>query len=187
MSRPPVVTPLTTLPDLLLVAPQCHRDERGFFVERWNAPAFAALGLPAFVQDNHSRSQQGTLRGLHFQAPPHAQGKLVSVVRGRVFDVAVDLRTHSATYGRWASVTLDGDEPQWLWVPAGFAHGFLVLSAWADVLYKVTAGYAPEAEGGLAWNDPEVGIDWPLQPDRPPMLSGKDATWPRLSALRSPF
>ena len=187
MSGAPTMTRLTSLPELVLVAPPCHRDARGFFVERWNATVFAAMGLPAFVQDNHSRSPRGTLRGLHFQAPPHAQGKLVSVVRGRVFDVAVDLRTDSATYGRWAGVTLDGDDPAWLWVPAGFAHGFLVLSAWADVFYKVTVGYAPEAEGGLAWNDPDVGIDWPLQPGIAPLLSAKDAAWPSLCELRPPF
>ena len=186
-ARTPTVTPLDTLPDVLLIAPHVHRDERGFFVERWNAVAFAALGLPAFVQDNHSRSYRGVLRGLHFQAPPHVQGKLVSVVRGRVFDVAVDLRVGSPTYGRWAGTTLDGDHPAWLWLPAGFAHGFLVLSAEADVLYRVTAGYAPASQGGLAWDDPEVGIDWPLEAGVAPMLSAQDTAWPRLAALRSPF
>ena len=187
MARTPAVIPLDTLPDVLLIAPHVHHDSRGFFLERWNERTFASLGLPAFVQDNHSRSQRGVLRGLHFQAPPHGQGKLVSVVRGRIFDVAVDLRVGSPTYGRWAGVTLDGDQPAWLWLPAGFAHGFLILSDEADVLYKVDAGYAPESEGGLAWDDPEVGIDWPREPGVAPILSAKDRAWPRLAALRSPF
>lgn len=183
----PTVAPLPTLPDLWLVTPRVHRDERGFFTERWTAPGFAELGLPAFVQDNHSRSERGTLRGLHYQAPPHAQGKLVSAIRGRVFDVAVDLRTRSPTYGRWDGVVLDGDEPAWLWVPPGFAHGFLVLSEEADVCYKVTDRYAPENEGGVAWNDPDVGIAWPLGADRAPKLSAKDGALPRLADVRSPF
>ncbi len=187
MARTPTVTALDALPDVLLITPHVHHDARGFFLERWNERAFAALGLPAFVQDNHSRSLRDTLRGLHFQAPPHAQGKLVSALRGRVFDVAVDLRSGSPTYGRWAGATLDGDAPAWLWIPPGFAHGFLVLSDQADVLYKASAGYAPQAEGGLAWDDPEVGIDWPREPGVAPILSAKDAAWPRLAALRSPF
>ena len=187
MARTLAVSPLGALPDVLLITPHVHHDERGFFLERWNERAFAALGLPAFVQDNHSRSRRDTLRGLHFQAPPHAQGKLVSAVRGRVFDVAVDLRSSSPTYGRWAGVTLDGDEPRWLWLPSGFAHGFLVLSDQADVLYKVSAGYAPQAEGGITWDDPDLGIAWPLEAGATPTLSAKDAAWPRLAALRSPF
>ena len=181
------VRQLDTLSDLWLVQPRVHRDERGFFVERWKEQAFNELGLPAFVQDNHSRSLRGTLRGLHFQAPPHAQGKLVTALCGRVFDVAVDLRTDSPGYGRWDAVTLDGDDPTWLWVPPGFAHGFLVLSASADILYKVTDRYAPETEGGLAWDDPELGIAWPLEPGETPTLSGRDTRWPALRELRSPF
>lgn len=172
---------------MLLVTPRCHRDERGFFVERWNAAAFAEVGFPPFVQDNHSRSGRGTLRGLHFQAPPHAQGKLVGVVRGRVFDVAVDLRRDSPSYGRWAGVALDGAEPSSVWVPPGFAHGFLVLSPRADVMYKVSAGYAPETEGGIAWDDPDVAIAWPLTSGEAPALSPKDAALPRLRDLISPF
>ena len=187
MATPPHVTPLETLPDVRLLHPTVHRDERGFFLERWNQRAFADLGLPPFVQDNHSRSPRGTLRGLHYQAPPHAQGKLVSVVHGRAFDVAVDLRSTSPTYGRWAGVTLDGDHPNALWVPPGFAHGFLVRSASADVLYKVTDDYAPQSEGGLAWDDPELAIAWPLDPDQAPTLSARDARWPNLSEVRSPF
>jgi len=187
VATPPHVTPLDALPDVWLLHPRVHRDERGFFLERWNQRAFADLGLPPFVQDNHSRSPRGTLRGLHYQAPPHAQGKLVSVVHGRVFDVAVDLRSNAPTYGRWAGVTLDGDHPSALWIPPGFAHGFLVLSASADVLYKVTDDYAPASEGGLAWDDPELAIAWPLDPDQAPTLSARDERWPNLSDLRSPF
>jgi dTDP-4-dehydrorhamnose 3,5-epimerase len=179
-------TPLPHLPDVLHVALAPHADDRGFFVERWRADAAAAAGLPAFVQENHSRSQRGTLRGLHFQAPPHAQGKLVSVVRGRVFDVAVDLRAGSATYGRWDGAVLDGDRPEHLWVPAGFAHGFLVLSDVADVVYKVDAGYAPEAEGGLRWDDPDLGIAWP-DAGAPVTTSPKDARWAPFAAFATPF
>ena len=187
MGKLPRVSALDALPDVWQLYPRVHRDERGFFLERWNAPAFAALGLPPFMQDNHSRSPRGTLRGLHFQAPPRAQGKLVSVIQGRVFDVAVDLRSDAPTRGRWGGVILDGDHPSALWIPPGFAHGFLVLSASADVLYKVTDGYAPETEGGLAWNDPELAIDWPRDPGQVPTLSARDARWPRHGELRSPF
>ena len=187
MAAGPTITSLEGLPDVLSVRPHVHRDERGFFVERWSAAAFRVAGFPPFVQDNHSRSMRGTLRGLHFQAPPHAQGKLVSAVGGRVFDVAVDLRTDSTTYGRWAGVTLDGDDPSWLWVPAGFAHGFLVLTTTADVVYKVSEPYAPDTEGGLAWDDPDVAIAWPLDPGQTPTLSRRDKGWPRLRDLRSPF
>ena len=187
MSTPPRITPLESLPDVLLLQPRVHVDERGFFLERWNQHTFTDLGLPAFVQDNHSRSPKGTLRGLHFQAPPHAQGKLVSVIHGRVFDVAVDLRSDSPTRARWAGVTLDGDQPTLLWVPPGFAHGFLVLSDTADVLYKVTTGYAPDSEGGVAWDDPDLAIDWPLEPGQAPTLSARDGRWPRLAEVQSPF
>ena len=187
MSTAPRVRALQALEDVWLVQPCVHRDDRGFFLELWNEGAFGALGLPRFVQDNHSRSLRGTLRGLHYQAPPRAQGKLVSVIHGRAFDVAVDLRTASPTYGRSSGVILDGDQPSALWVPPGFAHGFLVLSGSADVLYKVTEGYAPEAEGGLAWDDPDLAIDWPLGPGQAPTLSARDTRWPRLRELRSPF
>ena len=148
--------------------PNVHRDDRGFVVKRWNAVAFAELGLPNFVPDNHSRSTYGTLRGLHFLAPPRAQAKLVSAVVGRVFDAAVDLRSASPTYGRWAGIVLDGDDPAWLWVPPGFANGFLTLSEDAEVLYKASDAYAPEAEGGLAWDGPEVAIARPFEPGRAP-------------------
>ena len=183
---PMAATPLPRLPDVLRVALAPHADDRGFFVERWRADAAAAAGLPAFVQENHSRSRRGTLRGLHFQAPPHAQGKLVSVVRGRVFDVVVDLRAGSATYGRWDGAVLDGDRPEHLWVPAGFAHGFLVLSDVADVVYKVDAGYAPEAEGGLRWDDPDLAIAWP-DAGAPVATSPKDARWAPFATFATPF
>lgn len=167
--------------------PRVHHDDRGFFCERWNHVHATELGLPPFVQDNHSRSKRSVLRGLHFQAPPAAQGKLVSVVRGRIFDVAVDLRTGSPTFGRWVGTTLDAEHPEHIWVPSGFAHGFLALSHEADVVYKVTAGYAPALEGGVAWDDPDVGIEWPLEPGRSPRLSAKDAAWPQLADVTSPF
>jgi len=181
------VLPFPHLPDVWRVRPHVHHDERGFFCERWSDDDAAALGLPAFVQANHSRSQRWVLRGLHFQAPPAAQGKLVSAVRGRVFDVAVDLRIGSPTFGRWAGTTLDAEHPEHVWVPPGFAHGFLTLSSEADVVYKVTAGYAPAVEGGVAWDDPDIGIEWPLEPGRTPRLSAKDTTWPRLADVSSPF
>ncbi len=182
-----IAEPLPDLPDLLRIRLHPHRDDRGFFVERWRADRADALGLPDFVQFNHSRSQRGTLRGLHFQAPPHAQGKLVGVVRGSVYDVAVDLRVGSPTYGRWAGVLLDDVQHDLLWVPRGFAHGFLVTSDVADVVYQVDAGHAPGAEGGLAWDDPELGIDWPLDPAVAPTISAKDLRWPRFTEFRSPF
>ena len=178
--------PLPHLPDVLHLVLTPHTDDRGFFVERGRQDAAAAAGLPAFVQENHSRSRRGTLRGLHYQAPPHAQGKLVSVVRGTVFDVAVDLRAGSATYGRWDGTVLDGERPEHLWVPAGFAHGFLVLSDLADVVYKVDAGYAPEAEGGLRWDDPDLAIAWP-DASAPVATSPKDARWAPFAAFRTPF
>ncbi len=179
--------PLPDLPDVLRIALDPHGDARGFFVERWRADAAEALGLPPLVQLNHSRSQRGALRGLHFQAPPHAQGKLVGVVRGAIFDVVVDLRRSSPTFGRWAGATLDETRHELLWVPAGFAHGFLVTSDVADVLYQVDTGYAPAAEGGLPWDDPDLRIHWPLPPNAAPTLSARDASWPPLADLATPF
>jgi dTDP-4-dehydrorhamnose 3,5-epimerase len=181
------VQPLADLPDVWRVRPRVHRDERGFFVERWRRSTFARLGLPDLVQDNHSRSTQWALRGLHFQAPPHAQGKLVSVVRGRVYDVAVDLRRGSPSYGRWAGAVLSARVAEHLWLPPGFAHGFLVLSKSADVLYKSSAEYAPDAEGGLAWDDPDLAIGWPLPAGTRPLVSGKDAALPPFASFESPF
>ena len=159
---------------MLVFEPRVFRDDRGFFFESWNARNFnRAVGSDIqFVQDNHSHSARNVLRGLHYQIK-QPQGKLVRAVRGRIFDVAVDIRTSSPSYGRWTGVELSDENCRQLWVPAGFAHGFLVLSESADVLYKATDYYAPEHERCLAWNDPDVGIAWPLQ--AAPVLSPKDA------------
>lgn len=164
----------TVLPGALIIEPGVFGDERGFFMETWNAKAFAEAGLDlTFVQDNHSRSQKGVLRGLHFQNPG-PQGKLVRVTRGAVFDVAVDLRQSSPTFGKWLGVELSAQNKRMLWVPEGFAHGFLTLEEDTDFLYKCTAPYAPQSEHTLAWNDPAVGIDWPLG-GIDPIISAKDA------------
>ncbi|PZP24990.1 MULTISPECIES: dTDP-4-dehydrorhamnose 3,5-epimerase [Pseudomonas] len=163
----------TELPDVLVLEPRVFGDERGFFFESFNARAFAeATGLTReFVQDNHSRSARGVLRGLHYQIS-QPQGKLVRVVAGEVFDVAVDLRRGSPTFGRWAGVHLSADNKRQLWVPEGFAHGFVVLSESAEFLYKTTDYYAPEHERCIRWDDPQLAIDWPLQ--EAPQLSAKD-------------
>ena len=151
-------------------------DERGFFLESWNREAFESRGLPgSFVQDNHSRSAKGVLRGLHYQIR-RPQGKLVRVTHGAVFDVAVDLRRDSSEFGRWAGAVLSAENRRQLWVPPGFAHGFLVLSDSADFQYKCTEYYAPMHERSLAWDDPDVGIDWPLAAGDAPLLSDKDRT-----------
>jgi dTDP-4-dehydrorhamnose 3,5-epimerase len=152
------------IPEVLLITPRVFGDARGFFLESWNRRSFAAAGLDLdFVQDNHSRSQRGVLRGLHYQIR-QPQGKLVRVVAGEVFDVAVDLRRSSPHFGRWVGARLSADNAQMLWVPPGFAHGFLVLSEQADFLYKTTDYYLPEAERCLRWDDPSVGVQWPLAP-----------------------
>ena len=146
----------------LIIEPQVFGDERGFFMESWNAAKFAEAGLDfPFVQDNHSRSQKGVLRGMHFQNPG-PQGKLVRVVSGAVYDVAVDLRRPSPTFGKWVGVELSAENKRMFWVPQGFAHGFLTLEDGTDFLYKCDAPYAPQHEHSLAWDDPDVGIDWPL-------------------------
>lgn len=175
-------TPLP-LEGVLRLEPKVLGDARGFFLESYVAERHAALGVPGpFVQENHSRSAQGVLRGLHWQwrVP---QGKLVRCARGTIFDVAVDLRRSSPTFGQWAGARLDDLAHHQLWIPPGFAHGFVVLSEVADVVYQVTAAYDPEGEGGLAWNDPEVGIQWPW--DGLPKLSARDQGWGGLSALPS--
>jgi dTDP-4-dehydrorhamnose 3,5-epimerase len=173
--RPEVRVRPTELAGVLLLEPEVFRDERGFFVETYSAARFATLGLPTnFVQDNHSRSRQGVLRGLHYQIH-HPQGKLVRVVRGEIFDVTVDLRRGSPTFGRWAGVHLSDANQRQLWVPPGFAHGFYTLSELADMIYKVTEIYDPLSERTLLWNDPHLGIKWPLVDGRPPLLSPKDA------------
>jgi dTDP-4-dehydrorhamnose 3,5-epimerase len=172
------VTP-TALPEVLLLQPRVFADARGFFLESYNRREFErATGLaPVFVQDNHSRSARGVLRGLHYQLG-EPQGKLVRVAQGRVFDVAVDLRRGSSTLGRWVGVELDAASHRQLWIPPGFAHGFLVLSETADLLYKVTAAYEPSQERALAWDDPHLGIDWPIAPGTRPVLSPRDAAAP---------
>ena len=165
---------------LLLLEPVVHRDARGFFLESWRQDRLADLGLPtAFVQDNHSHSVQGTLRGLHYQLTK-PQGKLVRVVSGEVFDVAVDLRRSSATFGQWDSALLTGENQRQLWIPPGFAHGFYVLSDSADLLYKCTEYYFLEGDRAIRWDDPELGIEWPLLNACPPILSPKDAAAPLL-------
>ncbi len=167
------VTPLA-IPDVLLIEPKVFGDARGFFLESFNQKAFnEATGTQhQFVQDNHSRSTQGVLRGLHYQLPPHAQGKLVRVVSGAVFDVAVDIRKNSPTFGQWVGEVLSADNHRQLWIPPGFAHGFLVLSETAEFLYKTTNYYAPEHERCIAWDDPLIGIRWPTE--LAPKLSSKD-------------
>lgn len=163
----------TAIPGLLIIEPRVFGDARGFFMETWNSHAFAEAGLNLnFVQDNHSRSQKGVLRGLHFQNPG-AQGKLVRVTRGAVFDVAVDLRASSPTFGQWVGVELSAANHRMFWVPEGFAHGFLTLEDDTDFLYKCTAPYAPQSEYTLAWDDAAVGIEWPLG-GLDPVISDKD-------------
>jgi dTDP-4-dehydrorhamnose 3,5-epimerase len=163
------------IPDVVLVRPRLFGDSRGFFLESWERRKFAAGGIDAdFVQDNHSRSAQHTLRGLHFQVV-QPQGKLVRVTSGAVFDVAVDLRCSSPTFGRWVGAELSEQNKHMLWVPPGFAHGFLVLSESADFIYKCTDYYAPQAERCIRWDDPQLAIAWPLPPGVAPLLSAKDA------------
>lgn len=166
------ITP-TALPEILLIEPRVFGDARGFFFESYNQQALAEAGLEAdFVQDNHSLSARGVLRGLHYQIE-HAQGKLVRVIAGEVFDVAVDARRGSASCGRWVGVTLSSANKRMLWIPAGFAHGFLVVSESAEFVYKTTDYWYPEFERCLLWNDPALGIDWPLV--GAPTLAAKDA------------
>jgi len=168
----------TELPGVLVVQPRVFTDDRGFFLETHQAVRYEAAGIVGtFVQDNFSRSRRGTLRGLHFQEPK-AQGKLVQVLRGTVFDVVVDVRRGSPTFGRWFGMELSGDVPQQIWIPPGFAHGFCVTSDVADFHYKCTAFYAPDAERSIRWNDPALGIAWPV-PE--PLLSAKDAAAPLLA------
>lgn len=167
------VTP-TAIPDVLLIEPRVFGDDRGFFFESFNARAFAqATGLAVdFVQDNHSRSAKNVLRGLHYQVPPRVQGKLVRVVQGEVFDVAVDLRKNSKTFGHWVGERLSAEDKRQLWIPPGFAHGFLTLSDTAEFLYKTTDYYSLEHERCIRWDDPEIGIEWPTH--EIPLLSWRD-------------
>lgn len=171
-----------------LITPRRFGDNRGFFAETYSQKLFADTGLKdVFVQDNHSVSEQvGTVRGLHFQAPPAAQTKLVRCGRGRLFDVAVDIRTGSPTYGQWVGAELSFDNGKQLLVPAGFAHGFMTLEPGSEIVYKCSDFYAPETEGALMWNDAEIAIEWPIG-DIEPVLSDKDAQATQLSAFVSPF
>jgi dTDP-4-dehydrorhamnose 3,5-epimerase len=163
----------TSLPGVLIIEPKVFGDSRGFFYESWNARAFDAAGVVVgFVQDNHSRSARNVLRGLHYQIR-QPQGKLVRVVAGEVFDVAVDLRQSSPAFGRWEGTRLSAENKRMLWIPPGFAHGFLVTSEWAEFLYKTTDYWVAEYERTIAWNDPDLAIDWPIQVQ--PILSAKDA------------
>lgn len=173
------VTP-TSLPEVLLVEPRVFGDARGFFYESWNERAFAEAGISAhFVQDNHSRSEKNVLRGLHYQIE-QTQGKLVRAVVGSIFDVAVDIRRSSPRFGKWVGVTLTAESHNALWVPPGFAHGFCVISEVAEVLYKASDFYAPEHERSILWNDPAIGVAWPLS--GAPLLSPKDARGQPLAA-----
>lgn len=174
----------TDLPGVVIAEPQVFRDERGFLMETWHANKFADAGIhETFVQDNHSRSEHGVLRGMHVQLR-QSQGKLVRVASGAIFDVAVDLRPHSTHFGKWTGHILSEENQRLLWIPQGFAHGFYVLSATADVLYKCTDFYSPENERTLRWDDPDVGIRWPLANGQPPVLSAKDANGLMLRELR---
>ena len=175
------ITP-TALPEVMVVAPKVFGDARGFFTESWNEARFneATGNSLSFVQDNHSRSSRGVLRGLHYQLHPHAQGKLVRCVAGAVFDVAVDMRASSANFGKWVGVELTAENQKQLWIPPGFAHGFVVVSETADFLYKTTEYYAPQAEGCVRWDDPSIGIHWP-ELGMAPLLAEKDAKAPLLA------
>ncbi|MCH7685548.1 MAG: dTDP-4-dehydrorhamnose 3,5-epimerase [Planctomycetes bacterium] len=172
------------IPEVLLVEPRIFSDSRGFFMETYKRSEFVANGIPdLFVQDNHSHSTKGTLRGLHYQKLPQAQGKLVMAVKGEIFDVVVDIRRGSPHYGHWVGEVLSATNHWMLWVPAGFAHGFCVLSETADVFYKCTDFYHPEHERTLLWNDPDVNIQWPLQGE--PILSDKDRNGTLLSEIET--
>lgn len=177
----------TRLTGLILIEPKRFGDHRGFFAETYSRQTYAAFGVDVeFVQDNHSLSAAvGTVRGLHFQSPPHAQAKLVRCGRGAIFDVAVDIRRGSPTYGRWAGFALTAENGAQLYIPAGFAHGFATLEPDSEIVYKCSDYYVPEAEGALRWDDPTIGIDWPIIGDA--ILSDKDAKAPLLADLCSPF
>ena len=164
------------IPDIVIIEPRVFEDSRGFFMETYQAEKFAQAGIGSnFVQDNHSRSSQYTLRGLHYQIR-HAQGKLVRVVAGEIFDAAVDIRRSSSTFGKSIGILLSAQNKRQLWIPPGFAHGFYVVSEWAEVLYKATDFYDPEAERVIIWNDPVLNLKWPVTPDQLPILSPKDMT-----------
>lgn len=174
----------TGLPGVLIVEPPVFRDPRGYFMETWRQSRYGDAGISAaFVQDNVSYSMKNALRGLHFQNP-HPQAKLIQALQGEIFDVAVDIRKGSPTFGRWAGVRLSSDHPRQLYIPEGFAHGFLVLSATALVAYKCSDYYDPQSENAIAWNDPDIGIEWPVSN---PVLSAKDSAAPRLRDTSTPL
>ncbi|HLX11627.1 MAG TPA: dTDP-4-dehydrorhamnose 3,5-epimerase [Bacteroidota bacterium] len=167
-----------SIPDVILIAPELKGDSRGFFIETYKLSEFQSHGIPvAFVQDNHSRSTRNVLRGLHYQNAPKAQGKLVRCIRGTIYDVCVDIRKKSPTYGRWVGQELSEENRLMLYMPPGFAHGFVVTSEFAEVSYKCTEEYSPEHDKGILWNDPDIGIDWKCAS---PVLSAKDMGHPRL-------
>ena len=171
----------TALPGVLIIEPKTFGDARGFFLETFQSERYASAGITqSFVQDNHSGSGQGILRGLHYQLH-NTQGKLVRAAVGEVFDVAVDIRQGSPTFGKWVGAVLTAENRHQLWVPPGFAHGYYVMSEWAEVFYKATDYYAPEWERSILWNDPAIGIEWPLVGDNLPTLSGKDTAAPALA------
>lgn len=184
----PVKIEETSLPGIRILTPSRHGDQRGFFSETWNRAALAEQGIDIdFVQDNHSLSEAvGTVRGLHFQAPPHAQAKLVRCGRGRLFDVAVDIRKGSPTYGQWVGAELSFENGRQMLVPAGFLHGFVTLEPDTEIIYKCSDYYAPETEGAVRFDDPAIGIDWGIAPDRA-VVSAKDATAPLLAEFETPF
>jgi len=172
------------IPDVILVIPKVFEDDRGFFMETFKISDFKAYGISyEFVQDNHSKSKKGVLRGLHYQLYPKAQGKLVRCIRGRIWDVAVDIRKGSPWYGKWVAVELSEENKLMLWIPPGFAHGFVALED-AEIIYKCTAEYAPELDRGIIWNDPELAINWPVEK---PILSPKDAKLPFLKDAENNF
>lgn len=165
------------IPEVVLIKPKVFEDARGFFMETFKASAFTKAGISyPFVQDNHSKSKKGVLRGLHYQLEPKAQGKLVRCIRGKIWDVAVDIRKGSPTFGKWVAVELSEENKYMLWIPPGFAHGFLALED-CEIIYKCTEEYAPELDRGIIWNDPDIAIPWPIDN---PILSPKDAKLPRL-------
>jgi dTDP-4-dehydrorhamnose 3,5-epimerase len=173
------------IPEVLIIEPQVFPDERGFFMETYKQTEFSAHGIgDIFVQGNQSKSSRGILRGLHYQKVPKAQGKLVRALVGEIYDVAVDIRLGSPTYGRWVAVVLSAQDKNMLYVPAGFAHGFCVTSDEAEISYMTTVEYAPDAEAGVAWDDPDLGINWPFEQ---PQVSKRDRSWPRLAKADNNF
>ena len=166
------------IPEVILIKPKVFDDDRGFFIETYKMPDFVDAGITdSFVQDNHSRSTKGVLRGLHYQNPPFVHGKLVRVIKGQIFDVAVDIRKGSPTYGRWVGEILSEENKGILYIPEGFAHGFCILSEVADVVYKASRVYSPKAEAGIIWSDKDLNIEWPI---KKPIVSEKDGSWPSL-------